>query len=106
MNLKGSIKTVNYIKVGGKECYGMAKTDKRHFVIKIDKQIMQKDPMLFLKVLLHEILHLYLAIVDSYTQNKFKLSESAQHKIMNPPIKLLISGILNRIKQINIKRLN
>ena len=65
----------------------------KNFVIRINAKIMRDYPNLFLRVLLHEILHLYMFIVDDYTHGRLNLTEGVQHKMMGK----LVSGITRQI---------
>lgn len=96
MNLKGYIKTAKKIKIGNSQCYGVSTGYGNKFGIRIEDSLMKKHPAMFLRVLLHEIIHLYFFIVDDYTRHKLNLTEGVQHKIMGKLVKELVDKVLHR----------
>ncbi len=96
MKLKGIIRTSPRIVVKGEECRGLYEGDNQSFVIRLESKTMRESPNLFLRVLLHELLHLYMYIVDDYTKSKLNLTEGVQHKLMGTLVKQLTDRIAER----------
>lgn len=100
MNLKGIIKTSKRVIVKNQECYGVAVGHKNTFTIKIDESIFRERPTLFLKVLLHELIHLYFFIIEDYTKSHLNLTEGIQHKLMRKPVKDLTKALVARVLKV------
>lgn len=96
MKIRGMIKTVRSITSDGIKCKGLYEGQGNNFIIRVDKKIMEKQPSLFLRVLLHEILHLYMFIIDDYTKEKLNLTEGVQHTLMGKLVKELTDKIAER----------
>ncbi len=104
MKIKGIIKTVRSITVDGDNCHGLYEGKGKDFIIRINQKIMTNHPNLFLRVLLHEILHLYMFIIDEYTHGKLNLTEGIQHKMMGKLVFALTRQIANRALQITKRK--
>lgn len=96
MKIKGVIRTSPRIVVEGENCHGLYEGQGTNFVIRINTKVMCEYPNLFLRVLLHEILHLYLHIVEDYTKGKLNLTEGVQHKLMSKLVKAMTDRIAQR----------
>ncbi len=96
MKIKGVIRTSPRIVVKGENCHGLYEGKGTNFVIRVNTKIMAEYPNLFMRVLLHEILHLYLHIIEDYTKGKLSLTEGVQHKLMNKLVKQLTDRIAER----------
>ncbi len=96
MKIKGVIKTVQSITINGDTCHGSYEGKGKNFIIRINKRIMTNYPNLFLRVLLHEILHLYMFIINDYTHGILNLTEGIQHKMMGKLVFALTRQIANR----------
>lgn len=96
MKIKGIIRTSPRIVVKGDNCHGLYEGQGKNFIIRVNTKIMREYPNLFMRILLHEILHLYLHIVEDYTQGKLTLTEGVQHKLMNKLVKAMTDRIAQR----------
>jgi predicted SprT family Zn-dependent metalloprotease len=80
LDLKGTIEEVNILYHGNSSCYGLTDTKGNKFKILISKESIDKSE-LFIEVLLHELLHLWLYIVEA--GYNIHLSGRQHHKVID-----------------------
>ena len=83
MKLKGTIQSSPSIVSGGVKCAGTTEVAKERFLIRIADECFDDDEN-FQDVMLHELLHLWLFIVDNRGGRVTKFSERRHHRIINP----------------------
>jgi len=80
--IDGFIRFQKSVLVRGTDCYGSTCTNKKRFSVRISDI---EDNRLFSEVVMHELLHLWLSIVESRTKKSY--SETTHHRIINKIIK-------------------
>lgn len=97
MDITGRIRFQKRVQVRRKECYGKCATWGNHFLIAISR-VTFCDFSLFAETILHEILHMGLGLIASMSNSD--ISETNQHKIMQPALRTIMKGIKKyRVKE-------
>jgi hypothetical protein len=78
--IQGEIKFQNKVVINKRECFGRCKVSTDHFQIAISKAA-GESLSIFAEVLLHELLHLWLFVIEALT--KKRLSDRQHHRIIN-----------------------
>ena len=97
LNLKGTIKSSKKVFWDEQECYGLTKLENKTFSVRLSEQTIQDQ--VFSETLLHEFLHLWLAILFQVHLGKVVITEAEQHEVIDPIVSFGLNKLHNSLKK-------